>query len=72
VLAVVLQRALSGAHSLNDAASGYGTAFWASAAMIGLAIVPCIILVRAERAARAARGAEAHATPEALAEAVAA
>jgi EmrB/QacA subfamily drug resistance transporter len=72
VLAVVLQRALSGAHSLNDAASGYGTAFWASAAMIGLAIVPCIILVRAERAARAARGAEAHATPEPLAEAVAA
>jgi EmrB/QacA subfamily drug resistance transporter len=55
VLAVVLQRALSGAHTVTAAASAYGTAFWASAGLTALAIVPCIILVRAERAARAAK-----------------
>src|SRR5438477_10208496 len=54
VLAVVLQRALVGAHSPSAAASAYGTAFWASAALTALAIVPCIVLVRAERAARPA------------------
>jgi EmrB/QacA subfamily drug resistance transporter len=72
VLAVVLQRALSGTHTLGEAAGAYGTAFWVSAGLIGLAVVPCIVLVRAERAARAAKGAAAHASPEALAEAVAA
>ena len=57
VLAVVLQRALVGAHSPADAASAYGTAFWAAAALTALAIVPCIILTRAERTARRARAA---------------
>jgi EmrB/QacA subfamily drug resistance transporter len=57
VLAVVLQRALVGAHTLNDAASAYGTAFWVAAALTALAIVPCIILTRAERAARRAQAA---------------
>jgi EmrB/QacA subfamily drug resistance transporter len=71
VLAVVLQRALSGVHSLSGAASAYGTAFWASAALTALAIVPCIILVRAERAARRAKG-EHGAPADVLAEAVAA
>ncbi len=55
VLAVVLQRALSGAHSVAAAASGYGTAFWASTVLTALAVVPCVLLLRAERAARAAR-----------------
>jgi EmrB/QacA subfamily drug resistance transporter len=55
VLAVVLQRALVGAHSLNDTASAYGTAFWVAAGLTALAIVPCVILTRAERAARRAR-----------------
>jgi len=72
VLAVVLQRALSGTHTVAEAAGAYGTAFWVSAGLTALAIVPCIVLVRAERAARAAKGAAAHASPEALAEAVAA
>ena len=54
VLAVVLQRALTGAHTVGAAASAYGTAFWASAGLTALAIVPCIILLRAERAARRA------------------
>ena len=52
VLAVVLQRSLVGAHSLADAASGYGTAFWAAAGMTALAIVPAIILMRAEARVR--------------------
>jgi MFS family permease len=53
VLAVVLERALAGATSLDTAASAYGTAFWWSLAITALAIIPCIVLVRAERAARA-------------------
>jgi hypothetical protein len=52
VLAVVLQRALAGTHAQAGAASAYGTAFWASAGLTALAIVPCIILLRTERAAR--------------------
>jgi len=71
VLAVVLQRALTGVHTLSGAAAGYGTAFWWAAGMTALAIVPCLVLVRAERAARAAKGDEAAAGPEVLAEAVA-
>ena len=54
VLAVVLQRALVGAHTPPAAASAYGTAFWASAILAAVAIVPAIMLMRAERAARAA------------------
>jgi MFS family permease len=69
VLAVVLQRALAGTHTLAAAAAGYGTAFWASAGLTALAIVPCIILLRTERAARAAGSdaAPASATMEAAA-----
>jgi uncharacterized membrane protein len=72
VLAVILQRALVGAQGPSAAAHAYGTAFWASAALSALAIIPCIILLRAERAARTAKGVEAEASPEALAEAIAA
>jgi EmrB/QacA subfamily drug resistance transporter len=52
VLAVVLQRELSGAHGLDDAAAAYGSAFWWSVAITAIAIIPCIVLVRAERKAR--------------------
>jgi MFS family permease len=70
VLAVVLQRALIGAHTVSGRAAAYGTAFWWSAAITALAIVPCLILVRAERDARRAK--RAGTPPEVLAEAVAA
>lgn len=53
VLAVVLQRALAGVHTLAAAAGAYGVAFWASAILAATAIVPCMILMRAEREARA-------------------
>jgi hypothetical protein len=49
----VLERALAGTTSLGAAASAYGTAFWWSLGITALAIVPCVVLVRAERAARA-------------------
>ena len=72
LLAVVLQRALIGTHTLAGQAAAYGTAFWFSAGLTALAIIPCVILVRAERAARAAQGDEGGTPPEVLAEAVAA
>lgn len=75
VLAVVLQRALVGVHTLSGAAAAYGTAFWWSTGLTALAIVPCIILVRAERDARrraAAEGASEVVPAEAMTEAIAA
>jgi EmrB/QacA subfamily drug resistance transporter len=55
LLTVVLQRSLDGADTLGDQASAYGTAFWAAVALIAAAIVPSVILLRAERQARARR-----------------
>jgi EmrB/QacA subfamily drug resistance transporter len=55
ILAVVLQRALAGSHGLGAMASAFGTAFWAATALTAIAIIPCIILFRAERAARQAQ-----------------
>jgi EmrB/QacA subfamily drug resistance transporter len=72
VLAVVLQRNLANAHTLSAAAAAYGTAFWVAAGLTALAIIPCIVLVRAERAAKRAHTAQAEVPEEALAEAVAA
>jgi len=72
VLAVVLQRALIGVHTAAGAASAYGTAFWASAGLTALAIIPCVILVRAERAARSAKAPEAARSADAVSEALAA
>jgi EmrB/QacA subfamily drug resistance transporter len=72
ILAVVLQRALTGAHTVTALASGYGTAFWAAAAMTTVAMVPAILLLRAERAARKAHPEAAGASAEAALEAAAA
>ena len=54
VLAVVLQRALAGGTGVDDAAAAFGTAFWWSVGITAAAIIPCIVLVRAERRARTA------------------
>ncbi len=70
VLAVILQRALVGTHTLSDAAAAYGTAFWWSAGISALAIIPCVFLFRAERAARRAKGEAAEPPADAVAEAV--
>jgi hypothetical protein len=58
VLAVVLQRELAGAHTLSAQASAYGVAFWASAGLAAFAFIPCLFLLRAERAARAVQSPE--------------
>jgi EmrB/QacA subfamily drug resistance transporter len=63
VLAVVLQRALTGATGPEAAAAAFGTAFWWSVAITAAAIVPCIVLVRAERRSRAAERAGATLLP---------
>jgi EmrB/QacA subfamily drug resistance transporter len=55
VLAVVLQRALISAHhplTRTGVAGAYSTAFWWSLGITALAIVPSIVLLRAERSAR--------------------
>jgi EmrB/QacA subfamily drug resistance transporter len=70
VLAVVLERSLAGVHTLSGAASAYGGAFWWSAAITALAIGPCVVLLRAERAARIRRGRDPE-IEEAIAESVA-
>jgi EmrB/QacA subfamily drug resistance transporter len=72
ILAVVLQRSLVGVHSLSGAASAYGTAFWWSAGLAAVAVIPCIVLVVAERNARRRRlgpatGSDAPAAAEAVA-----
>jgi EmrB/QacA subfamily drug resistance transporter len=72
VLAVVLQRSLVGAHTLGAQASAYGTAFWASAILAAIAILPCIVLLRSERAARRAHPEVAAQSAEAALEAAAA
>jgi MFS family permease len=72
VLAVVLQRALTGAHSLGAAASGYGSAFWFSVGLTALGIIPSVVLLRAERSARAAHPETVQQSSEAALEAVAA
>jgi hypothetical protein len=71
VLAVVLQRSLTTAHTLAAAASAYGSAFWWATGLTAVAIVPCIILIRAERAARR-RGDAGAAGGDTVAEAMAA
>jgi EmrB/QacA subfamily drug resistance transporter len=72
VLAVVLQRGLNSAHTLSAAASAYGTAFWFAVGLTAVAIIPCVVLMRAERAARRAKAAGTELPPDTLAEAVAA
>ena len=71
-LGVARERRCDDFGMLSAQAAAYGTAFWVSAGLTALAIIPCIILLRAERAARAAKGAVAAPDAEAMAEAIAA
>jgi EmrB/QacA subfamily drug resistance transporter len=71
ILAVVLQRASAGAHTAAAAAHGFDVAFWWSTGISAVAIIPCLVLVRAERQARAAAAEAQPVDPGALAEAVA-
>jgi MFS family permease len=53
LLAVVLQHELIGRHTLNSQAGAYGIAFWASAVLAAVSVIPCLALLRTERRARA-------------------
>ncbi len=67
VLAVVLANALRGAHTQAAAANAYGTAFWWSVGMAALAIIPCVVLMRAESNARKAAKADGAIDPDRVA-----
>jgi MFS family permease len=54
ILAVVLANAERGAHGASAVASAYGTAFWWSAGIAALAVIPCVVLMRAEKNVRRA------------------
>jgi EmrB/QacA subfamily drug resistance transporter len=58
ILAVVLANGERHAHNPAQAAAAFGTAFWWSVGLMSLAIIPCMVLMRAESNARkAANGA---------------
>ncbi len=67
VLAVVLQRATGGSHDLGVLAKAFDKAYWWSAGIALLSLIPCLVLLRAEnptaRLTPAAANAEAAAEP---------
>ena len=52
---------------LSGAASAYGTAFWWSVALALLALIPCLVLMRAESNARKAAAAAGLEDPDRIA-----
>jgi EmrB/QacA subfamily drug resistance transporter len=64
VLAVVLQRATGGVHTPAHLAEAFHAAYWAALGIVLLSIIPCLMLLRAERPrAGAGAGAEAGVEP---------
>jgi EmrB/QacA subfamily drug resistance transporter len=59
ILAVVLQRAGAGAHSPAELASAYDTAYWWALGIAALSLIPCIVLLRAEKPQQAKLAREA-------------
>jgi EmrB/QacA subfamily drug resistance transporter len=49
VLAVVLQRAGVGAHTPEELAGAFDSAYWWAFGIAALSLIPCIVLLRAER-----------------------
>ena len=49
VLAVVLQRSSGAIHTPAKVAGAFGTAYTWSLALSALALIPCVLLMRAER-----------------------
>jgi hypothetical protein len=70
ILAVVLQRAGAGAHHASPTAlaSAFQAAYWAALGIALLSLIPCLMLLRAERprASRGVAGATGDASIEAL------
>ncbi|HEY1478432.1 MAG TPA: DHA2 family efflux MFS transporter permease subunit [Gaiellales bacterium] len=67
ILAVVLADAERHAHTRTAAAHAYGTAFWWSVGMAMVAIIPCVVLMRAESNARKAARAAGREDPDRVA-----
>jgi EmrB/QacA subfamily drug resistance transporter len=59
VLAVVLQRAGAGAHSPAGLASAFDTAYWWALGIAALSLIPCVVLLRAEKPQQAKLAREA-------------
>jgi hypothetical protein len=53
VLAVVLQRAGEGAHTATAQAAAFATTYWWALGIAALSLIPCTMLLRAERPRRA-------------------
>jgi len=75
VLAVVLQRAGVGAHTPEELAGAFDTAYWWAFGIAALSLIPCIMLLRAERPQAESERSQDEpepmtASPEALADAV--
>ncbi len=66
VLAVVLQRAGAGAHSPAELASAFDTAYWWAFGIAALSLIPCVVLLRAEKPQQAKLAREASGTDAAL------
>ncbi|HEY3866605.1 MAG TPA: MDR family MFS transporter [Solirubrobacteraceae bacterium] len=49
ILAVVLQRAGAHAHSPAELASAFDTAYWWALGIAALSLIPCVVLLRAEK-----------------------
>jgi hypothetical protein len=67
ILAVVLANGLRHAHSPAAGAHAYGTAFWWSVGLALVALVPCVVLMRAESNARKAAAAAGLEDPDRVA-----
>lgn len=68
LLAVVLQRAGAGAQNASELAGAFGTAYWWSLGLSAVALIPCVVLLRAEDELRLRGAAEREAEAIAAAE----
>jgi EmrB/QacA subfamily drug resistance transporter len=66
ILAVVLQRAGAGARSPAELASAFDTAYWWALGIAALSLIPCVVLLRAEKPQQAKLAREASSTDAAL------
>ena len=65
VLAVVLQRAAGHTHDMARLVHAFDSAYWWALGIAALSLIPCLMLLRAERPARAGEGVPADAAIEA-------
>jgi hypothetical protein len=63
---VVLQRAGAGAHSPAELASAFDTAYWWAFGIATLSLIPCVVLLRAEKPQQAKLAREASSADAAL------